>query len=94
MRSREWNLTHAQHKIRVMTTPSAGAKLFVDDELVDSTNDLYASGEEPTLVGVFGEDDEMFQIDVYIKPLETPLAEIRVNGEHIGGDPLLAIASD
>lgn len=94
MRSREWNLIHAQHKIRVMTTTTAGAKLFFDDELVDSTNDLYASWEEPTLVGVIGENDEIFQIDVYIKPLETPLAEIRVNGEHVGGDTLLAIASD
>jgi hypothetical protein len=94
MRTREWNLTYSRHKIRVMTAPNEGAKLFVDDELLDSTNDLYACGEEPTLVGMVGEDDELFQIDVHIKPLETPLAEIRVNGERIGGDLSLAIAPD
>ena len=94
MRARQLKLTYRDHNIEVTTTPSGGARLLLDEDLLDSTNDLCASGEEPTLVGVFGEGDEMFQIDVYIKPSETPLAEIRVNGEYIGGDLPLAIASD
>jgi hypothetical protein len=94
MRTREWNLTYGHHKIRVETRPSEGTKLFVDDELLDSRNDLCACREEPTLVGVLGEDDEMFQIDVYLKPLETPSVEVRVNGEYIGGELSLAVSSD
>jgi hypothetical protein len=89
MRAKEWNTVHGGHKIRVAVY-SNGAELFIDDELADTTNDLYASGEEPALVGVFGPHDE-FQVGVHIAPLEIPLAEIRVNGQRIVGDLPVAI---
>jgi len=93
MQPKEWNVAHAGHDICVMTS-SGGAKLLIDGEYTDSTNDLFAAEDEPALVGFFGDNHE-FAVDVYIKSLETPLVEIRVNGEFVGGDRLsYAVASD
>lgn len=93
MRPTKWNVVHAGHLIHVTTTASGGAKLFVDDECADTTNDLHTAEPEPALVGFFGDNHE-FAVDVYIKPLETPLVEIRINGEFAGGDRLnYAVAS-
>jgi hypothetical protein len=64
------------HRIRVVAK-AEGARLFVDNELLDVTNDLYASEEEATLVGVCGEEE--FRIEVFVKP-STLGAAIRVNG--------------
>ena len=69
------------------------ARLYVDDELLDSTNDLYASEDEATLVGVFGENEE-FRIEVFTKPLKTAQVAIRINGEWISGGQAYAVASD
>jgi hypothetical protein len=52
---KERSVDYAGHRIRVVAN-SEGARLFVDNELLDVTNDLYASEEEATLVGVFGEE--------------------------------------
>jgi hypothetical protein len=94
MQPTKLNAVHAGHLIHVVTTASGGAKLFIDDACADTTNDLYATEDEPALVGFFGENHE-FAVDVYIKPLETPLVEVRVNGEFVGGDRLdYAVASD
>lgn len=94
MQPTKWNAVHDGHLIHVTTTATRGAKLFIDDECADTTNDLFAAGDAPALVGFFGENHE-FAVDVYIKPLETPLVEIRVNGEFVGGDRLnYAVASD
>ncbi len=93
MQSKDWTLIHAGHNIHV-TTALGGAKLSIDGEYTDSTNDLFVAGDAPALIGFFGENHE-FAVDVYIKPLETPLVEIRVNGEFVGGDRLnYAVASD
>jgi hypothetical protein len=89
MRAKEWNAVHAGHKIRVAVYTN-GAELFINDELADTTNDLYASEGEPNLVGVFGEHDE-FQVGAHIAPIEIPLAEIRINGQRIAGDLPVAI---
>lgn len=93
MQANEWNVVHGKHQIRVVKTPSGGARLYVDDELLDITNDLYASEGEATLVGVFGANDE-FRVEAFVKPTEHTEAEIRVNGEWISGDKVYAIASD
>jgi hypothetical protein len=89
----ESNVCYAKHQIRVVKTQSDGARLYVDSELLDTTNDLYASDGEPTLVGVFGENDE-FQVEAFVRPSENTEAEIRVNGEWIAGDKVYAVASD
>jgi hypothetical protein len=34
-----------------------GGRLYVDNKLLDVTNDLYANEDQATLVGVFGEED-------------------------------------
>ena len=93
MQPKEWNVVHSGHDIRVIAT-SGGAKLYIDGEYTDATNDLFSAGDEPALVGFFGDDHE-FAVHVYIKLMETPLVEIRVNGEFVGGDRLsYAVASD
>lgn len=91
--SKQWNVVHAKHQIRIVKTQSDGASLYVDDELIDTTNDLYASEGEATLVGVFGEDDQ-FQVEAFVRAPEHTEAEIRVNGEWVAGDKVYAIASD
>jgi len=89
----EWNVVHGKHQIRVEKTRSGGARLYVDGELVDTTNDLYVSQGEATLIGVFGENDH-FQVEVFVRPSEHAEAEIRVNGEWVAGNQVYAIASD
>jgi hypothetical protein len=91
MQPAKWNAVHDGHLIHVTTTNSGGAKRFIDDECADTTNDLYASAGEPTLVGVFGENDE-FLVEAFVT--EHTEAEIRVNGEWIAGDKIYAVASD
>jgi hypothetical protein len=93
MPANEWNVRYEKHLIRVVKTQSDGARLYVDDELLDTTNDLYASDGEPTMVGVFGEND-MFQVEAFVRPSEHAEAEIRVNGGWMAGDQVYAVASD
>jgi hypothetical protein len=89
----EWNVAYAKHQIRVVKTPTDGARLYVDGELLDTTNDLFTSEGEATLVGVFGENDA-FRVEAFVRPSEHAEAEIRVNSEWIAGDQVYAIASD
>jgi hypothetical protein len=62
---------------------SEGARLFVDNELLDVTNDLYASEEEATLVGVCGEEDTV-RIEAFVKAATLEVA-IRVNEQWVVG---------
>lgn len=86
----EWN--YDGHKIRVITTHAGCLRLYADGELLDSIDDVYASGDGPILIGVYGDDhtDVFITIDVFIKLNEVL---IRVNGEWITGNKY-AIASD
>jgi hypothetical protein len=93
MTAKEWNVVYANHKIRVIKTSSDGARLYVDGDFLDTTNDLYASEGEPTLVGVFGENDE-FQVEAFVRPSDDMETEVRVNGMWIAGSQVLAVASD
>jgi hypothetical protein len=87
--TKEHSVDYAGHRIRAIAK-SEGARLYVDNELLDLTNDLYASEEEATLVGVFGEDDR-FRIEVFVKP-STLEAAIRVNEQWVVGGELHAVA--
>ena len=89
MDTKERSVDYAGHRIRVVAKPE-GARLYVDNELLDTTNDLYASEEEATLVGVFGKEDG-FRIEAFVKP-ETLEAAIRVNEQWVVGDQLHAVA--
>jgi hypothetical protein len=84
---KERSVDYAGHRIRVVAK-SEGARLYVDNELLDLTNDLYASEEEATLVGVFGDG---FQIEVFVKPATLEVA-IRVNEQWVVGGELHAVA--
>jgi hypothetical protein len=89
METKEQSVDYAGHQIRVVAK-SEGARLYVDNELLDLTNDLDASEDEPTLVGVFGEDDR-FRIEVFVRPA-TLESSIRVNDQWIAGEQLHAVA--
>jgi hypothetical protein len=52
---KERSVEHAGHRIRVVAN-SDRARLYVDKELLDVTNDLYASEDEATPVGVYGKE--------------------------------------
>jgi hypothetical protein len=91
MPASELNVTYGKHRICVVRTRWESARLYIDDELLDSTNDLYASEDEATLVGVFGENEE-FSIEVFIKPVKTAQVAIRVNGEWISDNQASAVA--
>ena len=66
-----------------MVANSEGARLFVHNELLDVTNDLYASEEEATLVGVCGEEDTL-RIEAFVKAATLEVA-IRVNEQWVVG---------
>ena len=85
--TQEWTVTHAQHQVRVVRTDN-GARLYVDDQLLDVTNDLYASGEEAALAGVF-DGGEMFRVEAFVEPT----VSICINGQCIS-DQAFAVASD
>jgi hypothetical protein len=59
----------------------------VDGELIDTTNDLYASETEAALVGVV---DEML-VEALVMPSEIL---VRVAGKLVKGDQAYAMASD
>ena len=82
MDTKERSADYQGHRIRVVAN-SEGARLFVDNELLDVTNDLYASEEEATLVGRCGEEDG-FRIEVFVKPATLEVA-IRVNEQWVVG---------
>ena len=88
MPANELTVAYANHTIHVVRTPSGGARLYVNKELVDTTNDLDASEDEATLVGVFG---EYLQVEAFVKPSQI---SVRVNGQWVTGDQAYAVASD
>ncbi|MGB7731604.1 MAG: hypothetical protein WBL50_26530 [Candidatus Acidiferrum sp.] len=71
-----------------MKTPTDGARLYIDGKLVDVTNDLFASEDEPMLVGMLGDNT---QIEAFVKPTQV---SVRVNGEWVAGEQAYAAASD
>jgi hypothetical protein len=70
---KEWNAQYGQHAIRVIAKDNGTARLYVDGELADLTNDVCESEDEPTLIAAV--DDVVF--DVFVRPDK---AEIRANG--------------
>jgi hypothetical protein len=88
----ELYVTYQNHQICVVRTKWETARLYVDDELLDFTNDLYMSEDGPTLMGLFGPNDA--HIEVFIKRAKTEQVAIRVNGVWISGNQAYAVASD
>ena len=88
MPANELTVAYANHTIHVARTPSGGARLYVNEELVDTTNDLDASEDEATLVGVFG---DYLKVEAFVKPSQI---SVRINGVWINGERTYAAASD
>jgi len=51
-------------------------------------NDLFASEDEPTLVGMFGDNT---QVEAFVKPTQV---SVRVDGKWLVGEQAYAVASD
>jgi hypothetical protein len=88
MPANELTVSYANHEIRVVKTPTDGARLYIDGKLLDVTNDLFASEDEPTLVGMFGDNT---QVEAFVKPTQV---SVRVDGKWLAGEQAYAIASD
>jgi hypothetical protein len=88
MPANELTVSYANHEIRVVKTPTDGARLYIDGKLLDVTNDLFASEDEPTLVGMFGDNT---QVEAFVKPTRV---SVRVDGKWLAGEQAYAIASD
>jgi hypothetical protein len=86
---KEWSANYQGHHIRGVAK-SEGARLSVDNELLDVTNDLCASEEEATPVGVCGEEDAI-RIEAFVKPVTLDVA-IRVNDQWVVGGEVHAVA--
>ncbi|MGO9843199.1 MAG: hypothetical protein ACLPZF_18695 [Candidatus Acidiferrales bacterium] len=88
MPANEPTVSYADHEIRVVKTPTDGARLYIDGKLLDVTNDLFASEDEPTLVGMFGDNT---QVEAFVKPTQV---SVRVDGKWLVGEQADAVASD
>ncbi len=88
MPANELTVSYADHEIRVVKTPTDGARLYIDGKLLDVANNLFASEDEPTLVGMFGENT---QVEAFVKSAQV---SVRVNGEWVAGEQAYAAASD
>ncbi|MGB2666754.1 MAG: hypothetical protein WAK48_22310 [Candidatus Acidiferrum sp.] len=87
MPANELTVSYAEHEIRVVKTPTDGARLYIDGKSRDVTNDLFESEDEPTLVGMFGDNT---QVEAYVKPTQV---SVRVNGEWVAGEGEQAYAA-
>jgi hypothetical protein len=86
MPANELTVGYANHEIRVVRTPTDGARLYIDGKLVDVTKDLYASEDEPTLVGMFGGNT---QVEAFVRPTQV---SVRVDGKWLVGEQAYAAA--
>ena len=64
------------------------ARAFILATRVDVTNDPFTSEDEPTLVGMLGEN---IQVEAFLRPTQI---SVRVNGEWVAGEHAYAAASD
>jgi len=64
------------------------ARAFILATRVDVTNDLFTGEDEPTLVGMLGEN---IQVEAFLRPTQI---SVRVNGEWVAGEHAYAAASD
>jgi hypothetical protein len=88
MPANELTVSYAEHEIRVVKTPTDGARLYIDGKLIDVTNDPFESEDEPMLVGMFGDNT---QIEAFVNP---PQISVRVDGKWLVGEQAYAVASD
>jgi|HubBroStandDraft_1064217.scaffolds.fasta_scaffold420068_2 hypothetical protein len=61
---KQWTAKYGVHDIQLISKDNGTAELYIDNELVDSTNDLYASETEPALVGMIGD----VQVSAFVTP--------------------------
>jgi hypothetical protein len=86
MPANELTVSYADHEIRVVKTPTDGARLYIDGKLLDVTNDFFKSEDEPTLVGMFGDNT---QVEAFVKSTQV---SVRVDGKWLVGEQAYAAA--
>jgi hypothetical protein len=74
------------HQIRVTNTWLGGAKLYVDGDCRDTSNDLFSLGRKPVLSCSLELDGAKERIEVYLRAITGVLIKISANGVHIAGD--------
>jgi hypothetical protein len=84
---KEWIAIHNGCTIQVTNTWTGGAKLYIDGDCRDTSNDMFAKSDSPTLTArVVPTSGEPYLVEVYMKSITTVKAKICVNGGQIGGD--------
>lgn len=87
MPKKEWIADYNGHQIRVTNAWFGGAKLYVDGDCRDTSNELVASPSRPTLSALISEaDGSRATVEVFIESRWTVKAKICVNGKQIAGD--------
>jgi hypothetical protein len=89
MSKKEWIAVYNGHNIRVTDTLLRGGKLYIDDDCLDTTDDMFALASSPALSArVTPTDGEPFLVEVFMEGLTSVKAKICVNGTQVGGDVL------
>ena len=86
MPKREIVAEHEGHEIRVVNSWFGGAKLYVDGDCRDTTNELFALGGSPILSATLSFESGTQLVEVYIRAVMTTKIKIYVDGRHIAGD--------
>lgn len=74
-------------KIRVKNTWFSGAKLYIDGDCRDTTQQLFsANGNKPILSTSIEAENEKEIIEVFITAILTVKIKIHVNGEFLAGE--------
>jgi hypothetical protein len=74
------------HQIRVTNTWLGGAKLYIDGDCRDTSNDLFSLGQKPVLSSSLEANGTKEIIEVYVRAVTGVLIKICANGAHIAGD--------
>ena len=88
MPRKHWIAEYDGHAIRVTNTWLGGAKLYIDGECRDLSNDKFAlSAGRPVLSArLIDGDTESPLVKVYAKAIFTVRMRICVNGKQVAGD--------
>ena len=80
---KEWLAEYDGHSIRVVNSWFGGAKLYIDGDIRDSTNALFAVGEKLLSAKI---NDKGDIVEIIIHATFSTKVKILVNDYQIGGD--------
>ena len=75
------------HDIRVVNTWFSGAKLYIDSDLQDTSQELFSvSGNRPLLSSSLTVDETRHTVEVFMKAILTTKIKICVDGKMVAGE--------